>query len=646
MAGPRCRRSSIRASWGQCSSRSAQRGFESPGPVPRTLWVLPSLMSLSIALIYLRLVPPGTRIEPGGFVPPGPPGQGPGPPGPPGIGVRPGTAPPGGPFIPPPPQMYPPYQQYPGVIPRTPTASESPVVPSPPSGYGDGPYIPPPLRESVVIPPGVYQPPVPVGVGDEPPYIPPEPSYFSRTPSIESPRSPRSPSLAPVFVPAPGQQPPPPIFVHPASQPPPSRRTQSPSESRTPTPQPGPSTIINMPQQPGLIPPAVPFGPSSPGYDDGPGQAVLFPPPQPPIQFQGPPPPLSRASGRSEFDGPRRETPQPPIIIHPPSMGPQTIVPPGPFGPPGMFVEQRPSRGSPRSSPSRSTRSPRSDVIGAPFPPPMFGPPLPGFGVQPQPGFGVQPGFGIQPVPPINIQTPSRASPEYRDRDEGSPRLYPSSSRPPSRFEYAEGPIPGQPFPAPMPVPTGVHIVSEPYRRSRYAGSRTPSSERSDSRERRRRRRRRRRSRTPSTESDEREPRRDRRRGSGYRSPSPSSFAVPIGAGPEYGGVGPPIIHPPTQTHIHAYPPAGPSPTRTSVSQPFTEERGGEPLPHPFGPPTQYHPSEQFPLPTRAPSGRRPSATPTIVEVTGHPEHIQVHPPSERARTESGRKYCIYARHI
>jgi len=230
---------------------------------------------------------------PGGPGPGGP--GGPGAPGAPGApGIPPGTVPPGGPFVPPPPHVTFPQpgqqytQQYPiGVIPpvrpydRTPTPTESPVFPSPPSRDGGMPFIPPDLgpRTSITIPPGVYQPPIPGG--DEEIYIPPEPSYLTSTPSIGSPRS---PSMAPIIIPGPQiapQQPPPPIFVHPPSQPPPSQLGRTPSpRSRSPTPPqiPGQPAII-VPPQPGGVPPAVPWAPSTQHvYDERPDHPILLPP--------------------------------------------------------------------------------------------------------------------------------------------------------------------------------------------------------------------------------------------------------------------------------------------------------------------------------------------------------------------------------
>ena len=216
-------------------------------------------------------------------------------------------------FVPPPPQTsFPqpsqPYsQQYPlGVIPpfRTPSPTGPPVFPSPPSHDGGTPFIPSnlgPGREGMVLPPlEEYRPPIPGGRVDNEIYIPPEPSYLSS--SIESPRS----SLAPVIVPPPQQlgqqQPPPPIFMHPASQPSPSQqgRTTSPphSESQTPPPISGQPTII-VPLQPGAIPPAVAYPPSTHRvFDERPDQPILFLPPGQPFQVVASPCP------GSQYDGP------------------------------------------------------------------------------------------------------------------------------------------------------------------------------------------------------------------------------------------------------------------------------------------------------------------------------------------------------
>lgn len=495
----------------------------------------------------------------------------------------------------------------------------------------------------MVIPPQVYQPPVP----DDEIYIPPEPS-FSTTPSIESRGS---PSLAPVIVPGPQiapQQPAPPIFIHPPSQAPPSQPgiTESP-RSRSPTSPriPGQPTII-VPPQSGAVPPGGPWGPPSTQhvYDERPDQPVLFPHPgaQPPFQVVASPGP--GRSGPSEFDG--REGPQQPgqgqpIIIHPPT---QTHITPSPYGPPGPGIIVPPHRGSRSTTPT--TESPRS-IIGAPYPPTVFpGGPFPGaqFPGAPLPGVplpGPMPGPGFPPTAlPITVVGPSRASPEpeYRSPRE-SPRPYPESarsrpypessrpypesprpypeSRAPSR--YAEGPY--QPIPPPMPIPTAIHIEPEPYqyrRGARYPESRTQSS------------------RSPSIERDDREPRGDR--GPSYRSPSPE-YPVPLGVGPQYDrGTGPTVIQPPPVTHVHQYPSTYPAGSRTPSPPPT--EREGEPLPHPFGQPAQFPPTEQAPMPIGRPSTR--SRAPTIVEVTG-PEPIQVYPPPDHRRpwTESDRKRCV-----
>ena len=274
--------------------------------------------------------------------------------------------------------------------------------------------------------------------------------------------------------------------------------------------------------------------------------------------------------------------------------------------------------------------------LGAPFPgAPFPGAPLPGVPLPgPMPGWA----FHLAHPPPITVVAPSRASPEpeYRSprdslrRCSESPRLYPES-RAPSR--YAEGPY--QPVSPPMPIPTAIpgaiptaipgaiptpiHIEPEPYRYcrgARYPESRTPSSN------------------SPSIGPERRESERDRRH---YRSPSPE-YPVPIG-GPEYErGVGPTVIQPPPVTHVHQYPStyAPQSRTTRSPSPPFTK-RESEPLLHPFGPPTQYPPTEQVPMPIGRPPTR--SHAPTIVEVTG-PEPIQVYPPPDHRR--HARKRCIY----
>ena len=601
-------------------------------------------------------------MEPGGFVVPGGPGA-PGPTGLSAIPVRPGTVPPGGTFMPPQVTYPQPTQPYAGVVPpvvphgyRTPTPSESPVFPSPPSREGGGIFIPPdlpPARGSMGIPPQVYRPPIP----EEELFIPPSPS---RTPT--SP--PRSPSLIPV-VPGPHimpQHPAPPVLVYPPSQPSRVTRTPSSERSRTPSPLPGfgfPSagqpTIINIPQQPGLIPPAIPLAPSTqPPFDRRGEPPMLAPGMMPPVQFV----PTGRGERSEPSDFERREPPQQPgqqpIIIQPPA---QTVTP-GPFGPPigpigpGMVpIVGAPPRSRSRTySPSLTTSRtppPRGSFYAPPLPQPsMFPAPFP-VGA-PQAGFlpgGVGPMAGH--VPPINLVAPSRGSPSYRSPTrEGSPRLYPSPSRAPSRYSDRV-----QPIPAMMPVPTAVHVEHSPYPsyrrgRTRYSGSRTQSSERDrdGSRERRRRRRGRRgspdRSRTPSFESEEREPRRRSR----YGSPS-QVFPAPVGLGPAFDrGVGPTVLPPPAVTHVHTYPPRSP----TGVSEPLTErEFEPEPLPHPYPPSTQYLPSEQVVVPGRAPSGRtRASRAPTIVEVSG-PEPIHVLPPGHgRPRTESFRKCSMYTQRL
>jgi hypothetical protein len=196
-------------------------------------------------------------------------------------------------------------------------------------------------------------------------------------------------------------------------------------------------------------------------------------------------------------------------------------------------------------------------------------------------------------------------------------------SRAPSR--YSEGPM--QPMPPMAPIPSAVHILPpEPYpmrypRGRRYSESRTPPSpsERSLSPGRRGRPDDRGRSLSPP------------------RSPT-TVYPVPPSVGPsEYGRPGYP---PPTTPHIREQIPLSPS----IISRPLTEEREA-PLPHRFGPPTQFPPSEQVtPVPIGIPpSTRRPSRAPTIVEVTGRePEPIQVLPPDlGRPRAESIRKYCV-----
>ena len=633
-------------------------------------------MSLIVILIPPSSVPPpGPGLEPGGFIHPGQPG-------PPGAGIiRPGTVPASSTY--PPHITFPQPTPYAGVVPpvvphgyRTPTPSESPVFPSPPSREGDMPFVPPdlgPSRASVGLHPQVYQPPIPPEGEDY--FVPPEPSYRTESLSTESPR--RSPSLLPVPGPQhiPGG---PPIFVHPPSQVPTRRTSYDRSETPTPPPQQlqppvaGQPTIINIP---GATGPGVPMAPSTQPPFDFRDQPVLAPPMAPYPMGQ----PSRRTRSESpEFDERRgQQQPGQPIIIHP---APQSMTP-GPLGPPILPGGPQPviledtrrsySRSRSRSTtPSRSrsrSRSPRrSSFMPAPgFQPPMMGavPPTmmapPPFG----PGMmGTAPmPFGGPPVPQqVTVMAPSRRPSEYRSP---TPESRSPSRRAPSRaasrysdrdrFEPGFQPAPvGGPMPMPFPA---THIGVAPYpsyprsRGTRYSGSRTPPSERdrSESPERRRRRRRGRRSdysRSPSIESDERE---SRRRGrSRYDSPSRVYQPAP---GPEYGGVGPVLVPgPPGATHVHLPQPG--SPTRTSFSRTYSPEREvGPPLPHPYPPSSQYPPPSQY-LPLeeglvgRAPSGRtRPSRAPTIVEVSGPPEPIQVLPPPlGRPRTESARKYCMY----
>ena len=358
-------------------------------------------------------------------------------------------------------------------------------------------------------------------------------------------------------------------------------------------------------------------------YDEGPDQPVFLPSAQPPFQVVASPRP--GRSEPSEFDGHREGPQQPgqPIIIHPP---PQTHIAPSPYGPsgPGIIVPpSHPPRS--RSTTPTTTESPRPSVMAAPFPAPFPGAPYPGapypgaplpgvVGV-PLPGVGAPfpgplPGVGFPPTaPPITVVAPSRGSPEpgYRSpRD--SPRPYPEypESRAPSR--YAEGPY--QP-PPPVPIPTTVHIAPEPYQYRR--GAQYPESLTEPSR------------RSPSIGPGEREPPYD---DGPYRSRSPE-YPAPIGVGPGYDrGAGPTVIQPPPTTHVHQYPSTYPGRSQTSPSPPPIE-REGEPLPHHFGPPSQYPPTEQAPIPIGGPP-TRPSRAPTIVEVTG-PEPIQVYrPPGHR----------------
>src|SRR6266702_1711855 len=669
------------------------------------------------------LVPPQQPgLEPGGFMVPG--GQG-APVGAPTGPVRPGTAPPIGSFPPPPqpqisfPQAGPQYG--PGLQPTvvippgppygTPTPSESPVIPSPPSVDGRAPFVPPEFqfRDSAAPPIRVYQPPVPMGEEDM--FIPPEPSpqgsfrTHIRTPSeSRSTESPRPASMIPTFVPGPQivpqpqllpqpSGPAPPILVYPPSQGsqyprPPSRstdRTRSPSPPLHVVPsdyRPGGPTVINLPAQPPQQVPAAPpgpgvtFAPSTQRADDARAPLQTVPSAAQPPVVQILPSPRPPRSEYSDYEA-RPEFPQQPghpIIIHPP---PQPhgvhIGPYPPVGPPGVILQERPSRSRTRSrstTRTRSTQSPRSPLIlsESRTPPPqpqvVLPPAQPGFVVPAPPGFvPPHPGFGIAPAPPpVTVVTPSRyrpESPEYRSHTPESPRgAYPPSHAP---SRYSEQPI--QPIHPVAAVPSAVHIVpSEPYPRSRrgrrYSESRTPSSERSrsGSRERRRlRRRERHRSRTPSTDSEERrERRRDRRRrrrredASRSRSPSYSGsprsrrrYYSPSRVHPiptEYGRAGPSILPPPSVTHVHTYPPPH---SPSIISRPLTEGET-EPLQHPYGLPSQYAPSQPIPVPISGAPSRltRPSRAPTVVEVTG-PERIHVLPPDHaRPRTESTRKYC------
>jgi hypothetical protein len=596
-------------------------------------------------IIHSSLDPqPGLGLEPGGFVMPGGPGGpgGPGPPGGPGVPFRPGTAPPPGVVYAPPPPFPP--QQYPGVVPpvvprpgvyETPTPSESPVIPSPPSREG-GVFVAPPIgpfRDGIAPAPQVYQPPIPE---DEEGYIPPPPS---RTPSMEY-SSPR-PSVAPVLVPGPQIAPQPtapPFMVIPPSQGsqyPVSRRSETPSTERRGSPSPplpfapsaGQPTIINIPPQPApgiAAAPGVPMAPTQPAEaPSGPPVVQILPSPRPP------------RSERSEY-GP--ELPQQsglPIIIqppHPPGMPTGFPFPPGAVPPPVM-VPGAPRSPSPSRSPTPSrsrSYSPRPLRESFPSQPPMMMPPgPPGFGVVPMPA----PGPPVT-VPPVTVVAPSQPyEPRYRSPTPESRRSY-SPPRAPSRgpSRYEERPV--QPIQPIAPIPSGVHIVpTEPYpyptryRRGRYPESMTPPTERS-----------------LSPEFDERERPRDRRDRDRdqLRSPPPERprstvYPIPPSRGPsEYGRPG----LPPPVTHIHGPVPASPS----FVSRSLTEEP--EPLQHPYGPPTQYPPSQQVPVPMGIPPSTRPRASraPTIVEVTG-PEPIQIHPPDQgRPRTEPVRKYCMFVR--
>lgn len=471
---------------------------------------------------------------------------------------------------------------------------------------------------------------------------------------------------------------------------------------------PGGPTIINIPgQQPAqqFPPPQGPvsYGPSTHRESDPRGQERQQPAPteaQPPPVVHVLASPQRPRSDYSDYDDrpelPQQQGQQQPIIIHPPlpqpsvHMGPYPPVGPvgplGPLGPPGVILQQHPGERSSRSttptrssrSRSRSPRSTQQPIIvegGRTSMPPQFPVGLPPGGpIFPAP-HGV--GFGPGPAPqPITVVAPSHPSyrpesyrPEspYRGGTPESPRsAFPPPSRTPSRYSDH----PGGPIHPMATVPTAVHIVpSEQYprsRRGRPSGSRTPSSDldREDSRERRRRRRRDR-YRTPSTDTEEEERRRRRRerrrqrrrdedRSRSYsgsprsrrrRSPdyySPSRIH-PIPTSSEYGPAGPAILPPQSVTHVHTYPPRGGSPS--IISGPLTEG-GTEPLQHPYGPPSQYAPSEPMHVPVSRAASRptRPSRAPTVVEVTG-PEHIRVHPPGHDPRDprgESTRKYRTY----
>jgi hypothetical protein len=264
--------------------------------------------------------------------------MGPGPPGPPGapgvsslLGVRPGTAPPPGVYVPPAP-MFP--RPYSGVIPpvipgcpsayETPIPSDSPVIPSPPSQDGGIPFVAPAIGgfPGVAPAPQVYRPPFPF---DEEPYIPPAPS---RTPT-ESP-----PASMILVVPGPHLIPGGPVGMlpsHPSRYPDrsetPSRRSRSPPY-HVPTAAP---TIINMP-------PAAPAAPTQPQAPPGPPVVQILPSPRPPRDEE------------LEYGPEPRE---PPLIIHPqqpPGFHPGAGVP---MGYPLPHVPPSPSRssrtGSPRS---------------------------------------------------------------------------------------------------------------------------------------------------------------------------------------------------------------------------------------------------------------------------------------------------------
>lgn len=175
-----------------------------------------------------------------------------------------------------------------GVVPpisglySTPTPTESPVFPSPP--LRDGVLFNSPdlgsVRGSVAIP-SQQVPQSAVPASDDEVFLNPEPSYSTRTSSIESPRP---PFLAPVVFPDPQiapRQPSPPMFVHTSPQPPPSQlgRTLSPPHLRSATPPPilGQPTTIALPQ-PDVVSSATPLTLTKPVYDERPDKPGLVPP--------------------------------------------------------------------------------------------------------------------------------------------------------------------------------------------------------------------------------------------------------------------------------------------------------------------------------------------------------------------------------
>jgi hypothetical protein len=258
-------------------------------------------MSLHILILHFispLVRPPGPGID-GGFIVPGGPGapDAPGSPAASSISVRPpsifsrarqlfsfATVPLGDPSALQFPQVSTPQptQQYPiGTSPvptrgyGMPNSIESPLVPSPPSWDGGALLSSLDLgsiRGSFTIPPQQVSQSA-VHASDDELYTPLEPSYSTRTPGIESPRS---PSLAPVIFPDPQispRQPSHPMFVHTPPQPPPSQlgRTPSPPRSRSPTPPPipGQPTII-VPPQPDVVSSAIPLILTKSVYDERP----------------------------------------------------------------------------------------------------------------------------------------------------------------------------------------------------------------------------------------------------------------------------------------------------------------------------------------------------------------------------------------